>query len=247
MIVNSTSYGNTASATSTSDASSSAAMGKDDFLTLLLTQMQNQDPLSPMDNTEFTAQMATFSSLEQLTNVNENLGYMLSSMNSSTSMAAVDMIGREVTAEGQNVHIKDGNASDIAYYLPEDATNVEIVIEDENGSVVKILPAGTQDAGDQLVSWDGLDDSGSAIADGLYKFNVVATNSSDELMEVETFTTGVVTGVQYEENVAYVYIGNAKYMLSEILEVRAVDSSTADTTTDTTTGDTTSALDELVA
>lgn len=238
MITSSYSVDSTAASTASTSSSSSSStsnsqIDKTQFLELLVAQIKNQDPLNPVDNQEFTAQMATFSSLEQLMNVNDNLSMILSASNSTTSAQAVSLIGKEVTASGHNVHIENGTASDVSFTLPSDASAATITIEDANGNVVRTIEKGAMGAGSQAVQWDGMDDYGTPLADGLYSYNVEASDVNGQTMDVTTYTTGVVTGVSFENDVAYIQIGDLKFMLSEITAVAAASSSS---TTDGSSG-----------
>ncbi len=215
----STTSSNAAGAVDTKGAARDKALGKSDFLTMLMAQIKNQDPLNPMDNTEFTAQMAQFTSLEQLFNVNDTLNMMVTSINSQNSVQALNIIGKEVTANGQNVHVKNGVSSDIAFTLPETASSVKIVVEDAAGNVVKTIARGSMDEGDHTVTWNPTNDSGAQMDDGLYSYSVIAEDKNGKPIEASTFTKGIASGIAYEDGVAYVFIGNAKYMLSEITEV----------------------------
>ncbi len=203
-------------------------LGKDEFLTLLIAQIKNQDPMNPMENADFTAQMAQFSSLEQLFNINDSLGLLNTSTAATNSAQVMNLIGKEVTAEGQGVHIKDGIASDISFALPDSADDVTIVVADQYGNVVKTLELGSMLTGEHSVEWDGVNDFGSPIPDGLYNFQVNAEDSEGDLMEVETFTKGIVNAVSFENGVAYLHIGNVKYMLGEVLEVSEPKETPAD-------------------
>lgn len=209
-------------------------MGKTEFLMLLIAQLRNQDPMNPMDNTEFTAQMAQFSSLEQLFNINETLEMLNTTAAASNSAQAMGLIGKEVTVGGNKVHVKNGIASDISFKLPDSASTVSIQVIDESGAVVRIIEVGSKMAGEHTISWNGNSDLGSPMGDGLYEYNVVAYDSAGAAMEVDTFTTGIVDSVSFENGVAYIHIGDMKFMLGEVRKVsEAGDSSTAEDTSST--------------
>lgn len=225
--------------TSSSASTSNSAMGQSEFLTLLVAQMQNQDPTNPMDNQQLTAQMAQFSSLEQLMNINTGLESLLAATNSSTSAQAISLIGKEVTVQGHNVYVQGGAAPNLAMGLASDAATVTVTIEDQNGNVVQTLTQSNMSAGVQSIAWDGKDMYGSPVADGLYSYSVEATDSSGNAVDVTTYATGEVSTISFENGVAYVHIGDMKYMLSEIVEVNAgsttASASSADTQSQTST------------
>ncbi|MBW2663835.1 MAG: hypothetical protein JRD93_18110 [Deltaproteobacteria bacterium] len=170
-----------------------SAMGKDDFLKMMIAQLQHQDPLNPLDGTDFTAQLAQFSSLEQLSNMNtqlETLGLYQSSLNNAQS---IGLIGKEVTARGNSIKV-DGTSADLTYNLPEGAGKVIVSIYDEAGSLVDTLELGTQHEGENLIVWDC-----SNVAAGNYTFEVSASDVNGDVVPAYTMITGKVMGVSFEE------------------------------------------------
>lgn len=219
--------GQAGSATASTEVKGKGAMGQSEFLKLLVTQMKNQDPTNPMDNQQLTAQMAQFSSLEQLMNINTGLTNLLSASNSTTSAQALSLIGKEVTVQGHNTYVKGGKAGDIAMELSGNASNVTITVEDQNGNVVRTITSGAMEAGPQSVKWDGASDSGSPLPDGMYSYNVQAKDASGKDIDVTTYAKGIATTISFDKGVAYVHIGDLKFMLSEIVEVNDAPSATA--------------------
>jgi len=223
MIVTSpTTYGVTASReeSTTTTNKTKADLGKEDFITLLLAQLKHQDPMNPMENADFTAQMAQFSSLEQLININEGLNALTTAANATNTAQAMNLIGKEVKAEGHNVHVKNGVATDLTFELPDAAANVVINIQDQYGNSVRSIERQTLSPGVQQIEWDGKSDVGAPLEDGLYQYSVLAYDIDGNVMNVATFTRGIVNAVSFENGVGYAHIGEQKYMLSEILEVR---------------------------
>ena len=212
-------FNSTQEAGSTQTAQSNASLGQSDFLTLLISQLQNQDPLSPMENAEFTTQMAQFSSLEQLIGINSALEALAVATAASNGGQAMSLIGKGIKAEGNHVQVDNGQAADISFDLPDKADEIIIKIEDENGNVVKTITQGSTASGSQTIKWDGLDDNNEPLADGLYNYSVIAKDSSGNVMDVTTYTRGIVNTVSFENGVAYVQIGDVKFTLSEIIEV----------------------------
>jgi flagellar basal-body rod modification protein FlgD len=204
---------------------SSTAMGKDDFLTLLITQLQNQDPLNPADSTEYTAQLAQFSSLEQLSNVNANLEYMQLYQASINNAQAVSFIGKEIIALGNEVRVTDGQAEACRFELSGDASGVVVNIYDGNGKLVKAIEQGAMNAGRQTVTWDGIDQNGNTVPDGNYTFEVQAVDAADQDVEAVTYSSGLVEGVTFIEGRTYFLVGDQKISISDIVEVVQPDSS----------------------
>jgi flagellar basal-body rod modification protein FlgD len=130
---------------------------KDSFLTMLMTQLQYQDPLDPMENTEFTAQLAQINTVEQLQQVNRNLGYQQLYMASINNSQALDFIGKEIVAKGSTVHWNGETPSNLHYSLEGNASSVVINIYDENGKFVSSLHQGEQKAGKKhhYMEWKG--------------------------------------------------------------------------------------------
>lgn len=198
---------------------SSTDLGKDDFLTLLLTQLQNQDPLNPTDSTEYTAQLAQFSSLEQLTNINQNLEYLQLFQASINNAQAVSFIGKEILALGDGVPVTDGAAADCHFELAADASGAVVNIYDSAGNFVKAIEEGAMNAGRQSVVWDGTDQHGNLVADGNYTFEVMAVDANGQDVQAITYTAGLVDGVSFIDGTTYFLIGDQKIPIADIIEV----------------------------
>lgn len=195
-------------------------MGKDQFLTLLVAQLKYQDPLSPMENTEFVAQMAQFSSLEQLTNINAGLESLQLISASSSNTQALNLIGKEVEAAGNSVHISDGKASSISFSMPEPVSNASIHIMDSAGTVVRTLEVGALDSGTHEIRWNGKNTYGSTLPNALYSYVVDATNGAGKNVNAETFTSGIVESISMDDGVLYLQIGDQSVLVSEITKIR---------------------------
>jgi flagellar basal-body rod modification protein FlgD len=200
-------------------------LGKDDFLTLLITQLQNQDPLNPTDSVEYTAQLAQFSSLEQLSNINQNLEYLQLYQASINNAQAVAFIGKEITALGNAIEVDEGVADSCEFELTADASGVTVNIYDEAGNLVKTIEAGAMDAGRQTVEWDGTDQNGNPVEDGDYTFEVMAVDADDQSVEAITYTSGIVSGVTFSQGTTYFIMKNQKIPIGDIIEVVQPDSS----------------------
>jgi flagellar basal-body rod modification protein FlgD len=197
------------------------SLGKEDFLRLLTVQLKAQNPLNPMDSTAFTAQLAQFSSLEQLTNINGQLTNMISSQKSLQNTMATSLIGKRVKVAGNTVQL-NGQA-DLYYSLPGDAAKVTISIYDANGSLVQQKNLLGQTAGEHSLLWDGKDKDGFTRSAGQYVFTVDAVDGNGKVLSAATLTAGTVTGVGFENNGTYLSIdGTRKVGLGDIREIGGV-------------------------
>ena len=208
-----------ASGSSESYAPAKAVLGKDDFLKLLVSQLKNQDPLNPMESTEFTAQLAQFSSLEQLTNMNESLEYLKLYQSSINNAQAVGFIGKTVKATGDSINVKDGISNQIQFDLARDAETVNIHIYDSSDNLVKTINCGSLSDGEQSIEWDGTNDDGETVSDGTYTFVVSAADAGGETIEASTYMTVEVTGVTFKEGNAYLLAGDIEISMSDVIEV----------------------------
>jgi len=193
-------------------------MGKDEFFKMLIAQLQNQDPLNPMDGTDFTAQLAQFSSLEQLTNVNSNLEAVTAYQKLMSGVQAVSLIGKEITAEGNTVKAS-GSSVDITYNLPEDVSEGTVSIYKTDGTFVETIKFENQGEGINSVSWDC-----SSVEEGIYTFEVSATNAAGDSVAVDTLVKGEVTGVNFLNGQSYVIVDDAEIPFLSVISIKDIDS-----------------------
>jgi flagellar basal-body rod modification protein FlgD len=199
--------------------SQKSVMGKDDFLQLLVTQLQNQDPLNPADATEFTAQLATFSSLEQLQNINTALEDVSTSQTVLTNSQAVDYIGKQIQAIGDQVYMKDGQADSIEFDVADNAAGVYVKIYSQYGEYVQDLELGPMTAGKHSVQWDGMDHKGQTASDGTYQYEAAAVDADGNSIAVTSFTKGTVSGVYYKNGIAYLVTADQEVPLGSVVQV----------------------------
>ena len=211
----------TTSTTSTTSTSSNDELGKDAFLNLLVTQLKYQDPLNPMDSADFTAQLAQFSSLEQLENANTNLESLISAQSEITNSQAISYIGKTVLAYGNIVNKTDGAAEDIQFELGENAESVYIQIYNSSGSLVRNIEAGAMDIGTNSYSWDGLDSDGNEVEDGAYTFEAYAYDASEEKVDTVWFIEAPITGITY--NSGEVYLNSGDTIMSKDAIFKVID------------------------
>ncbi len=179
-------------------------LGQDAFLTMLVAQLQNQDPLNPMDGTDFSAQLAQFSQLEQLINLNDTMENLAASFNQGAEGDATSYIGKQVTGNADVMNVENGSVSGGFYNLSQ-PSDVMITVTDEAGNTVKTLYEGQQSAGSHLISWDGTNNAGNAVEDGTYHYKIMA-NSGYGYTEVPASVTGKVEGVAYNNGKPYLVV-----------------------------------------
>jgi flagellar basal-body rod modification protein FlgD len=199
--------------------SKQSVMGKDEFLHLLVTQLQNQDPLNPADSTEFTAQLATFSSLEELQNINSTLAGVGTSQSILTNSQAVDYIGKQIQAIGDHLYLGNGQPDPIEFDLTDNAAGVYVKIYNQYGEFVQDIDLGPMAAGQHRVQWDGLDHNGQTAPDGSYRFEAMAVDADGNSAAVTSFTTGTVSGVYYKNGIAYLVTADQEIPLGSVVHV----------------------------
>ncbi len=200
-------------------ASNNDVMGKDDFLQLLVAQLEAQDPLNPMDSTGFTAQLAQFSSLEQLQNINMTLSDIGTSQSVLTSSQAVGFIGKTITALGDSVDVESGMSQGIEFTLSKPAAELYVQVYDQIGNFIRQIDVGQLAAGEHEVVWDGVDYLGGQVPDGTYSYEVAAVDESGNSVTATTFASGTVTGVNYKDGVAYLQCGNREIPMGNVVSV----------------------------
>ena len=198
-------------------------LDRDAFLNLLITQLQNQDPLDPTDSVEFTAQLAQFSSLEQLGNVNDNLKLLQDFQASINNSQAVSLIGKEITASGNSLPFTGDQPVGCGFKLDADASLVAVSIYDHTGAYVKSVEGQNLAAGHHTLYWDGTDLNGNAAAPGTYTFELQAVDANGNNIETTTFFNSKVNRVIFENNTTYVVAGDQKIALGDIVEVGVIE------------------------
>jgi len=205
----------TGAAGTQSQTSNMKSLGKDEFMKLLLAQLKNQDPLKPMDGTDFTAQLAQFSSLEQLKNLNTTLETQSVNQMTLGYAQSVNMIGKEVVSNSGNTITANGQTTELNYKLTKDAQSVTIIIVDKNGKTIKTWDDSAKKAGMNSATWDS-----SGVEKGDYTYMIEAKDSYGAPVTYETMTTGVVTAVHFRSNQILVTLNGREVPLSAISEVR---------------------------
>ena len=207
----------TASAAATAATSSSkTVLGKDEFLKMLIAQLKHQDPMNPMDGTAFTAQLAQFSSLEQLQNINTQLTSFTKQQQSLGSAQAVNLIGREVLAKGDTIQA-EGKPVDLSYVLKSDAAQGIVRIYNANGELVDAIAFRNQKQGTNTLNW-----TPPSSASASYTFEVSAADSTGKSVGADAMVQGEVTGVSYRDGVTYLSVGGREISYSDVVSVKKI-------------------------
>jgi len=199
----------------TTSTSPTYDLDSDDFMTLLLTQLENQDPTDPLDMDTLTSQLCSLNQLEQATETNDYLEQLVSNSNSE----AVSYIGKSIAVEGDSTSISDGTADDLVFNLGDDASDLTITIYDSDGNEVRTISESDLSSGTNSISWDGTDDDGNTLDDGNYTFEISAADSSGDSVDVTTYTTAEVTGLVYEDGTPYLIADGEEISLDDVTGV----------------------------
>lgn len=211
---------NTAAATGKSAAAGTRlADNFDTFLTMLTTQLKHQDPLSPMDSTQFTNQLVQFANVEQQIAANTNLETLIGVNQVNLKAQAISYIGHTIEVSTNALPLQDGKAN-FSFTLAEDAKSVAVVIRDEDGKAVRSLTGMPIVKGRQEVSWDGKDANGKQLADGLYTVDVAALNPEGKSMESGVTVYGKVTDVASDAKETLLAMGKVVTTVESVLTVR---------------------------
>lgn len=204
--------GTSTSSTSTSSSSSTSSLGQDAFLQLLVTQLQYQDPLSPMDDKDFVAELAQFSSLEQLTEINTGIEGLKTIGEQQEMIGAVNFMGKTVEATGTALYLSNGSATGVTFTLPSDAATCIVNVLNSSGDIIRTVDMGETSAGSVNFKWDGKNYEGTTCDDGLYQIAVTATDADGNTETVTSTMSGTVSGVKNESGTYYLNIGGERYV-----------------------------------
>ena len=190
-----TELGTATKSASNAASDSGSVLGKDDFLELLVVQLQHQDPLNPLDDKEFIAQLAQFSSLEQMSNVAAGIESLTETVGRQDSLSAVSYIGKNVVADGNTITKLDSGITPLYFTLDGTAATVSINVYDQNNNIVQTQTLNSMQAGEYTFSWDGLNYNGKEADNGQYKVYFSAVDATDDAVLVNTEVVGTITGV----------------------------------------------------
>ncbi len=224
-----TTSGTTSATSSASSSQSSTGTGstqtlnEQDFLQMLVTELQNQDPTNPLQSTDLAAQLAQFSSVSELQTLNSNVqnstnANLVMTQSISNTMAAT-LIGKKVQVNSSQIAYDGTTNPTLGYTLSGNAADVKVNIMNANGTVIRTMDEGPMAGGDQTLAWDGKDSSGNQVPAGNYTFSVDATDSNGNALTPSLYTLGTVQGVKFGSNGASLVVDGAQVPFSNVQEI----------------------------
>jgi flagellar basal-body rod modification protein FlgD len=210
----------------------------DMFMTLLTTQMKAQDPLSPLDSNQFTAQLVQMTGVEQQLAANDMLKKLVANSGANIS-SAVSLIGTSVRAQSDDAKLANGQAN-WTFNLPSPAADLKVEVLDAQGKTVfaQALKDDDLKAGDHAVTWDGKNQSGAKLPDGTYTLRVTAKDSAAKAIATTTYVQGLVSGVEQVDGAPVITVGGTRVGLSQVTSVSLPVAPAASNTSTASGGDT---------
>ncbi len=187
------------------------SLGKDDFLKIMITQMKNQDPLNPFKADQMGTQIAQFTSVEQLQNVNQNLNKMSNQNRPLEQLAMTNLIGKTVTIDRDRFPHVEGQNDTLTFVLPQNANSVEAVVVNDAGEEIIKKDLGPNRKGEVSFNWDGIKANTLAAKSGTYMVRVTAKDEHDKAIEVNQRRQTRVIGVSFEGSEPVFLVGNAEH------------------------------------
>jgi len=177
--------------------------------------------MSPQDPEEFVAQLAQFSSLEQLTNLNDGLTSLkelqTSAKGNLENVQALSLLGKTVQVEGNSLSVQEGQSRAGSFNLAADAQKVQVTIYDASGNVVRNLSLESLTSGNHALNWDGKNNNGETVSDGTYTFAITAQDAEGQTVPSSCYYTGKIEGIEWENNTAKLRIGERLFSLTDIV------------------------------
>ena len=193
-------------------------MQKDDFLRMLTMQLRHQDPMNPMSNDQFATQLAQFTQLETLANINDSIQTQILMAQSMNNSFMINMIGKDVKSYGDMFTLGENGAT-LNFELMADAANIKVTVLDDTGREIAVVSGNAMRAGDRSLTWDGKDKNGNQAPQGTYTFKVEATSNSGNRVPLETMNNGVVTGVTFQGGMPFLIVNGNLVNLRDIISI----------------------------
>jgi flagellar basal-body rod modification protein FlgD len=195
-------------------------LDKDAFFKLMLAQLKNQDPTSPLESHEMAAQLANFSALEQMTNINTTLNEIKGGQKPMEQFQALNLIGKAVVGDSSRVVRGKGDTDhDFTFNLPADVTDMKVEVKNSNGETVRTYDLKNLKKGQHSVTWNGRDAKDLTQPIGEYYFQVEAKSSAGTKLAVKTDFSGTITGVNYTPEGPVLMIGNQTIRIKDVKKI----------------------------
>ncbi len=215
------STGNLFAGLKTTENSLKSPLDMDAFLNMFLAQLKNQDPTNPLESYELASQLAQFSTVERLSEINKNMVQQLDALNAINYSQMAQMVGKDVVGQDDGIQFYEGQTSTSSYDLQASA-NVTVNILSEDGTLVKRIPLGVQESGTHHVDWDGTNDSGQTVMEGRYRVYIEAVDGEGNSIPVENKASGAVHAFRLINGKPYLVLGHEKGLCLPIAAVRQV-------------------------
>jgi flagellar basal-body rod modification protein FlgD len=190
----------------------------DTFLVLLTAQLQNQDPLAPMDSTQFTQQLVQFSQVEQQIRTNEQLEGLVGQYQAASAGAALSYLGKDAIIEADETYLAGGEAN-WAYNLPQTAEEITVTVRNSSGRAIYSTTASSGTAGEHLFTWDGTMDGGGTAPDGVYTLDIEALDSAGKDITPVVTVRETIMGVDFSGNTPVIITPSGTRGLDEVRSV----------------------------
>lgn len=195
-------------------------LGKEDFMKLLIAQLKNQDPNSPVDAKEFVTQLSQLTSVEQLTNMSKQLSSLQLATTSLVNNEASSFVGKQIEANGSKLYLGDQGGAASGINLTQPADQVILTVRDSKGQAVRTTELGRTPAGITAVQWDGNDDSGNRLNAGSYTLTVEAKDKAGNPVVASAQIKGTVSKVIYEQGFPELVVGEAHVALANVTSIK---------------------------
>jgi flagellar basal-body rod modification protein FlgD len=221
----------TTTATPSADqiSSRSANLDKTDFLQMLTAQLKAQDPMNPLDSQDFAAQLAQFTSVQELQSMSTTLDSILQAdallAQTFSNTMSTSLVGKTIRANVDQISVTDTGSATLNYNLPDAATGITVEIKDSDGTVVRTLTVSAQAAGDQQIAWDGKNSDGTHVPAGDYTYTVSATDADNQAMTVSTYIQGKVSEIRYIDGSPVLMVNGNQVQLGQVISI--IDSETS--------------------
>jgi len=198
-----------------------AQLGQDDFLKLMTTQLNNQDPTQPMDNSQFLAQIAQFSAVSGIQDMQNSIKQLADSFLSNQTMQAASLVGRQIVAVGSNAMLSANGSLNGAIDLSQSTNQVAIGIYDSAGQLVKQIDLGPQSKGTIPFTWDGIKDNGENAGSGLYQIKAMA-NIAGTPQAMSTFVASSIDSVMLDPASQKIMLNTSSGEVIKIADVKQI-------------------------